>query len=701
MLIFAEKPSQGRAYANAFTIKQSFRTHIELEACSTFPNGAVITWGIGHLLELFLPQEYDEKYAKWKIDNLPIVPEKFRYKVSEQTKSQYNVVKRLMEQANEIIIATDKGREGELIARLVVQSVGVEHKLTKRLWLNSEEESEIRRAFNNLLPISQTESYFHEAQARQWADWLVGMNLSPLYSLLLQQKGYRGSLSIGRVQTPTVKIIYDRQQEIENFVSKPFYQLKAFLYTSSGESYEGNSNIRFESKEDLNKFLAEKRLKKNNQATITSVDKKKRRNYAPRLHSISSLQSKINKLYKYSPDTVLETVQSLYEKKLVSYPRTDCEYIGEEEFAYLLNHVEDYKQLANVSFKTHFKKPRKRYVNNKKVEEHYAIIPTRKILNKNELNTLTKEERHVYEEILISVLGMFHNDYIFTETIILTDVNGVEFRTRGRIEKEKGWREISLEKSNRKDRVLPDVSKGEDVQAGLGIQKKQTSPPKRYTEGQLIDLMRTAGKFVETESDEQLEEIEGIGTGATRSNIIERIKSHGYIEIKNNLVYVTKKGEILCKAIEDSLLASPTMTAKWETYLKKIGSGAGDRNTFISSTLKFIKNQIKNVPRTFNNSQIDKIIDSEIKSNSVAKCPSCSGYIVNREKFYGCTGYVNGCKVTFPKKLASKNITKTIVKTLCEKGRTNKLNGFTNKKGNKFKTALVLDDEFNIVFDFN
>lgn len=699
--IFAEKPSQARAYADAYNIKNKTKSYIELHPCSTFPNGAVITWGIGHLIELKSPVEYDEKYKNWDLAHLPIIPN-FEYKIKKSVRNHYLEIEKILKSTNSIILATDREREGELIGRLVFEHAGVMNKPMMRMFPVSEVEESVRESFNNLKPIHESDNMYEEAKARQHADWLVGMNLSPLYTLLLQQKGFRGSLGIGRVQCPTVKIIYDRQKEIENFVSTPFYQLKSMFQSSNGE-YEGISDVKVNTKDEMKAILQKYGFSKNDVGVVKSVTKKEKRNYAPNLHSISSLQIKANKMWKYSSNNTLKTVQSLYEKKLVSYPRTDCTFIGDKEFEYLVQHVEDYKRLAGVQFETYSTEPNNRYVDSSRVGDHYALIPTQKIPSESVLNNLTEMEKNIYNEILITTLGMFHRDYIYEETVIITDIKGLEFKTKGRIEKDKGWHEISLEKKKTKNKVLPNINQGEQVQAELNVEEGKTSPPKPYTEGQLVRLMETAGKFVEEEDGEQLEEIKGIGTGATRAGIIERIKEQKYIEIKKNIVRVTKKGEILCEAIEGTLLASPTMTAKWETYLKRIGNGSGDRDTFIQNIIKFINKSLTEVPNSITQNVIN-LIQQEEESGNIAKCPACGdGYITEKKskknrKFYGCTGYSNGCTMLLPGKIAGKNITKTIVKDLCGKGKTGKLKGFKNKAGKSFETKLYLNTNNEIKF---
>lgn len=700
ILIFAEKPSQALAYGKAFSIMERAKSHIIIDKCSTFPSGATITWGIGHLVELLMPDEYDEKYKKWDIKNLPISPKKFFYKLSNSKRVHGKHVFSLIKKAKIIYIASDIDREGELIARLSIQQAGAEDKNIKRLWINSLEKDEIIKGFNNLKDGSETYNMYLEAQARQQADWLVGMNLSPLYSLVLQDKGYKGSLSIGRVQTPTVKMIYDRQKEIEGFVSKPFYEIHADFQSANG-IYKGKANVKCNTKEEIDNIYYEYNLAEKDHGYIQSVEKKEKRNRPPLLHSLSSLQTKANKVWKYSPSDVLKIVQNLYEKKYVSYPRTDSNFITENEFSYLVDKVEDYKKILKVEFQNATTDSDKRYVDNSKVEEHYAIIPTRTIPDNKGIESLTDKEKNIYFEIINNTLGMFHHDYVYEETIVITNVKNLEFKTTGKTEKQIGWKGLSKEKQEKQENKLPILYKSEEVGAELDVVEKMTSPPKYYTEGQLINLMKTAGKMVDDKSDSDiLKEIEGIGTEATRAGIIDRIKQQAYIEIKKNLVYVTDKGRVLCEAIEGSLLASPSMTAKWESYLKKIGQGKGSQKAFLNNTIKFIEKMIEDVPE-MNNPKVNSLIENLNKVEGLCECPACKGQIIDKSKFYGCTGYKDGCKVTFPKKLAKKTITNSMIKSLCEKGKTNKLKGFKSKAGKTFETQLILNDKHEIKFNFN
>lgn len=706
-VILAEKPSQAKAYAEAFNVEKREKTHITLKPCNTFPYGATITWGIGHLVSLKLPQEYKEEWGKWNLNHLPIVPERFEFKVSKDKQVQFNAVKKLFKEADVIINACDVDREGSNIFYSILNMTGAKNKTIKRLWINSLEVDEVRKGFNNLQNNSKDLLMYNEAKTRQISDWLVGINASQLYTLLLQQKGLNTTLSVGRVQSPTVYMIYQRQKEIDNFVSKPFYELFGEFKATSG-IYKGKAKLKEENKQSLVELLEKNNLAEMifENGVIKNVTKELKRTKSPRLHSLSTLQTIANKRWKYSPAKVLETMQALYEKKIVTYPRTDTNYITENEFQYLSNNVEKYQSLLNVSFKPN-KTANKRYVDGSKVAEHYAIVPTKTIPSESTLNALSSEEKNIYHEILKTTLAMFHTDYEYEETNIITDVNPIEFYTKGKIEVHKGWKELFNDKSDNEENEtetnsLPPVKEGETTSGSIEIKEGFTSPPKPYTEGGLINMMKTAGKLVEDESDSEiLKEVEGIGTEATRSGIIETIKKNGYIEVKKNIVSVTEKGKILCKAIEGNLLSSPSMTAKWESYLKKIGEGEGTQEHFLNNIRKFLDATINEAPKKVDTDSVNVAVEEQNKEKEIAICPSCKGSIEDKGKFYGCSGYKNGCKVTFPKSLAKKSITKTMVKTLCDKGKTNKLKGFKSKEGKPFEAKLKLNDKHEIKFDFN
>ena len=694
-IILAEKPSQAKAYADAFTIEKREKTHITLKPCSTFPKGAIVTWAIGHLVGLKMPGEYKEEWAKWDLKNLPIIPNEYQYKVDKSKLTQYNFIKTAFNMPDVTILnCADIDREGSNIFYSIYDMTGTKNKDVKRLWINSLETEEIRKGFNNLLDNKKDLLMYEEAKTRQIADWLVGINASQVFSLLINT-----TLSVGRVQSPTVYMIYERQKEIEGFVSKPFYELFSD-FTHENGVYSGKAKVKEDDRKAVLDLLNKHELSnlKHDEATIKEVTKALKKTKSPQLHSLSTLQTKANKSWKYSPAKVLEVVQSLYEKKILTYPRTDCNYITESEFEYLSNNVEKYQSLLGVSFDANLEK-NKRYVDNKKVAEHYAIVPTKTVPTESTLKSLTDEERNIFYHVLKTTLGMFHSDYEFEETTIVTDVKSIEFHTKGKVEVSKGWKSLFLNEDDEDDKktgtgkVLPSVSEKDLVLAVMEVKEGHTSPPKPFTEGGLINLMKTAGKMVEdAEDSEILKEIEGIGTEATRSGIIETIKRNGYIDVKKNIVSVTDKGTILCEAIKGSLLSSPSMTAKWESYLKKIGEGQGTMEIFLKNITSFLNKIIDEAPKKIESSGVSVAIKKQQESMTVGKCPSCKkGGMMDRKTFYGCTEYSNGCKFSISKTIAKKKLTQKNLKDLLEKSVTTKIKGFTSKAGKSFDAALVIE----------
>lgn len=707
--IFAEKPSQAKAYAEAFEVAKREKTHIELKPCSTFPDGAVITWGIGHLVGLKMPGEYREEWKNWDIKNLPIIPVQFEYKVSEDKKEQFNAVKKLFNNADVVINACDIDREGSNIFYSTLNMTGAKNKTIKRLWINSLEVDEIVKGFQSLQSNEKDLLMYSEAKTRQISDWLVGMNASPLYSLLIQGKGLNTSLSVGRVQSPLVYMIYQHQKEIENFVSKPFFELVGHFKTVNG-AYSGKAKVKTYTLEELTSFLIGNSLalEEKNEGVVLDLDKKEKRTKSPKLHSLSTLQEVANKKWKYSPANVLKIMQSLYEKKICTYPRTDTNFITENEFLYLSNNVEQYMKLINVDFSPN-KEANKRYVDGSKVQEHYAIIPTKTIPNESTINALSAEEKNIYDEVLRNTLAMFHNDYIYEETKIITAVHDIEFETVGKIELHKGWKSLFMQSSNDEnnkieaDKVLPSVSKNEKVLSVLQSKEGRTTAPKPYTEGDLVKVMKNAGKTVDDESDKEiLNEVEGLGTEATRSSIIETIKKNEYITVTKNIVSVTNKGKILCEAIEGTLLASPVMTAKWEGKLKEIGSGNSSPENFISNIKAFIMSLIQQAPQKIGQvSNIEQTIKIEQANNNKSNCPCCKkGLMIDRKTFLGCSEYKNGCKFTINKIIATKKLTEKNINDLLEKGITSIIKGFKSKTDKSFDAKLKVTGD-KVTFEYS
>lgn len=707
VVIFAEKPSQAKAYAEAFPVARKTKHFIELQPCETFPNGATITWGVGHLVELKQPAEYHAEWKRWSLKVLPMIPENYEFKVAKGKWDQFQAVKALFKEASMLINACDVDREGSNIFYSILKQTKVKSKPIQRLWINSLEVEEIRKGFQTLRDNQQDYQMYIEAQTRQISDWLVGMNASRLYTMLLKEKGLNETISVGRVQSPTVYMIYERHVEIEQFQPENFYELKGEFHSRMG-SYTGKADFKSKKYEEALAALEKARIqeKKRLPATIQSVEKKPKKVLPPKLHSLSTLQQKANRIWKYSPAKVLEVAQSLYEKKLISYPRSDCQFITDAEFAYLKKKLPQYQEMMKKPFEPARLSASKRYVDGSKVEEHYAIIPTKSIPSADKLAGLSLMEKNIYAEIVRSALAMFHRDYMYEETKIVTDVQGLLFKTVGKVELDRGFQELwPAPKEQKKEAPpLPLVEKGEDVDAMVQIHQGTTQPPKPFTEGQLVQMMKTCGKLIEDDAESDiLKEVEGIGTEATRASIIETIKRHGYIDVQKNIVSITEKGKVLCQAIAGSLLASPIMTAKWESYLRKISAGTGTQQAFLQNIEKFLRHLIETAPQIVQTTDITaaaELAEPAVKG-PIAKCPSChQGELLEKKSFYGCSRYQEGCKFTISKRIASKKITASQVRDLCEKGLTKPIKGFKSKKGSSFSARLKLTQE-KIEFDFS
>ena len=705
-VIVAEKPSQAKAYAEAFSIKNRTKSYIELDRCSTFPAGAFLTWGIGHLIQLKYPKEYKQPINTWDLNNLPFLPTCFEYKVDSKKYAQYNTVKELCMKADTIINACDVDREGSNIFYLILEHAGIRNKEIKRLWINSLEKEEIKKGFNQLKDNRKDVLMFQEAKARMLSDYLIGMNLSPLYSIKLSKiADFNTIFGVGRVQTPTLSMIYHRQIEIENFKSEPFFEVHADCSKDS-QQFTAKMKLKEKDKAVVDKIFEDIKLK--DYATVKDIKRTQKQKQAPKLHSLSTLQTKANKLWRYSPKETLAIVQKLYELKLVSYPRTDCQYITEQEFQYLDHNLESYLNMFNISSELiDNRSMRKRFVNNSAVQEHYAIILT-KTADVEKVNMLSDKERNIYEEIYNTTIAMFLKEYIYEETDVELIIDDHYFYSRGKVDKQLGWKELFNQKENTES-ILPEMNIGEMIKAKPFIYEGMTQPPSLYTEGQLINLMKNCGKLLEDEDTEILKEVEGIGTEATRADVIEKLKHHDYITTKKNQVMLTDKGRLLARSVQGTLLSSPEMTAKWEASLKKISSEEQTLDNFIKNTIKYILHQIKQIDSDFKKNQlVDNKGQSVVKiddPNVIGDCPKCKESVVKKIKgkkgvFYACQN--KKCKFVIFKNIFGKNISTTVVKELINHGRTkHKVKGFVSKKGKTYDAFVKLNNHYKVTLFFD
>lgn len=718
-VILAEKPSQARSYIEAFknsTKKQGYYAVSD----PVLPNETFITYGFGHLVELATPEQYDTKYKQWALSNLPIFPEKYKFTVPTDKKAQFKIVKDLLSKADTIIVATDSDREGENIAWSIMTQakINLKSKEIKRLWINSLEKEAILKGFKELKNGWDYYTAYQEAQTRQISDWLVGMNGSPLYTLLLKEAGLHGVYSIGRVQTPTLYMVYQRDLAIQNFNPEPYFELKAEIlaeqqkFVAKLDPYQ-----RFKDEKGLLAFMSEKRLEKGSQSgLIKDVQKQTKKTSSPRLFSLSSLQSEINKRYHASASDTLQAVQNLYEAKLLTYPRTDSNYITEQEFNYLVENLNGYLGFLSKDVSLNHQEPNKRYVNGKKVQEHHAIIMTKTVPTQEKLSKFPALEQRIYNLVLRTTLAMFADPYEFEETVILTSIGDAVFKATGNVPKNQGWKVLFSDYKTEKqeeETTLPLVEVGQSINANLAPDQKMTKPPVPFTEGTLITAMKTAGKTLDDEEAQSiLKDNEGIGTEATRANVLDVLKKRGYLLTEKNKLHVSQQGITLCKAVElEPLLTSPEMTAKWEKALKQISAKERTQENFLEQIKKFVSKIIHDVPTQMKQSdsltlQVASQKDTEQQAEldaQIGVCPICkTGKIVDKGKFYGCTNYkaTDPCTFSLPKKWSEKALGKTALKDLITKGETTKLKGFKSKKtGKKFDAKLTIK-EGKLSFDF-
>ena len=713
-VIIAEKPDQGATLASIFQTKKH-QGYIEIFPNELFPKGAYMTWAIGHLLQLVPPERYRPEWKQWKLEALPIIPESFQYEVEKAKAKQFSIMKELLRkpEVTEIIHAGDAGREGELIVRNIIQMSGVK-KPMKRLWLSSLTPKAIYEGFRQLLDEAETRNLYEEAYARACADWLVGMNASRVYSILLKQKGMNDVFSVGRVQTPTLAFIVKREKEIEQFRPEPFWEVVAKFHIDD-KQYEGKwADEKGETriKEEL---LAKKiaQFCRNKPAEVKEVQTERKTFHPPLLFNLSSLQAAANKMYQFSPKKTLDILQKLYQKGIVSYPRSDSNYVtkGEAEtFPDILQKLRAFPEyqpffpLPNASILHN-----KRYVNEKKVTDHYAIIPTEQVADPAKLSA---DERKIYDLVVRRLIAAHYEAAVFDYTTVITLVDGrARFISKGKQQIQEGWRKVISQREEAEEAILPSLREGEQGDVlDVRIKEGKTQPPKRYTEGQLITLMKTAGKFLDNEELEKvLAKTEGLGTEATRAAIITTLKERNYIEVKKNQVYATDKAKVLIEAIGEKILASPEMTAKWEQRLSEIGEGKASAAQFMEQVKKLSKKIVEDALAMskdwdftgLDTESIQRTTSKATLGKPVGTCKLCGGTVIDKGEFYGCANYAKTkCSFTISKRILGKTISQANVKKLLQHGKTNVIKGF--KKGEKtFDAALMWDEkEKKIVFSF-
>ncbi len=693
VLILAEKPSQAMDYAKALGVSKKHNGYVEIE--SDIIGKAKVTWAIGHLVEMKAPNEYTTPVNAWDIKKLPFFPTLYEYKIANGKSSQFNVVKKLINEADTIINATDYGREGSNIFYSILRLSGAKNKTIKRYANSSLVHEDIRKKFKELDNNQVDLNMYKEANARQISDWLVGMNLTSLYTNIFRNKGLNEVISIGRVQTPTLYMIYERQKAIENFVSEPFYEIKGQFKAKNGE-YEGKAKIKTKDKEEIKQLFQQHQLETADKGIVQKLETNEKKQKSPNLFSLSGLQKKASQLFKFNSKETLNIAQSLYDKKILTYPRTDTPAITQSEFDYLVQNLEALKSVYQLDFKTTYTEARKPYVV-EAIEEHHAIIPTSKVPTQSDLETLNDKERKLLNLVVSTTLSIFANDYIYDETKVETNVNELVFYSTGKVEKDKGWKALfNHNKSNEEDSKeavtkLPQLEQNEEVESKLEQTEGHTQPPKPFTDGQLIAMMETAGKTLDEQEDQAImKEANGLGTEATRADIIQTLIKRDYIKMSKNRYYVTSKGEMVCLAVQNTLLSSASMTAEWEKRLKQIGKGEADKNSFIQMIQKFIEKELSLKDEKQNNVQIGNLAEKVQNNNNIGNCPNCdNGQIQKQGKVYKC----NKCEQIFFANFFKKKLSDSQIKELILNGKTKKKLKLPKKDGGTYEAYLKLEND--------
>ena len=616
-LVISEKPSVAMSYAKVLGATSRKDGYLE-------GNGYLVSWCIGHLVELAPPNVYDAKYVKWSIADLPILPQQWQYLVSAGTKKQFGILKDLMNRpdVDSIVCATDAGREGELIFRLVYQQVGCK-KPFSRLWLSSMEDNAIREGFSHLKPSTEYDALYQAALCRERADWMVGINASRLFSCL-----YGQPLAVGRVMTPVLAMTVVREATIAAFVPEKFYTVE--LELTSGCTA---SSRRISEKDVAENLLAE--CRKEMISTIQKVTRKEKSENPPLLYDLTTLQRDANRLLGYSAQQTLNYVQSLYEKKLTTYPRTDSCYITDDDEEMLAGLTDELKEFLGIAADTADSAvPRtRRTVNRDKVTDHHAILPTRSMLQAD-LDALPTGERNILKLIIARTLMAVSKPFRYLETMLTTECAGEEFTAKGKEILDEGWRAVErkvlADILNRKQELttLPDVEESECAILSAALKEGQTTPPKHFTEDTLLHAMETASADSMPEGVER----QGIGTPATRAATIEKLVQKGFLERKGDkktkVLLPTDKGKALITVMPEEI-QSPEMTADWETKLLRIERGEMEPETFMTEIKEMISSLV-------NTTEAVKGANALMKNKIIGICPNCGANVVEREKGWFC-----------------------------------------------------------------
>src|SRR5688500_5134540 len=652
-LIVAEKPSVGRDIAGALGRHRK-------DKGSLVGQGWTVTWALGHLAELAPPDAYGEEYKKWRLESLPILPERFKVRVNHKTREQFNVVKGLMRSPSvkDVVNACDAGREGELIFAYLYGLSGC-RKPVLRLWISSLTHEAIREGFDALRQGTAMKPLEDAARSRGEADWIVGMNATRAYSVRF---GGRGNvLSVGRVQTPTLKLLVDREKEIQDFVPEKIWTVHA-RFSRDGSTYDGVSLQKKQNRlteRDAADRVAEK--VRGGTGTVRQAPRKTATEKPPLLYDLTELQRNANARFGFTAERTLRAAQALYEeRKLITYPRTSSRYLSRDMVGGLKKRIEAAGALPDLApFAERLlgaeKLPiSKRIVDDSKVTDHHAIVPT----NRKSSGDLSPDEAKVYDLVARRFLAVFFPAARFENTTIMTEVREETFLARGRVVLEAGWRALYPGgvggRKEKEPPVLPPIEVGQEWDvAKVGVKEGETKPPPRYSESALLGAMETAGKLVEDEELRQQMKDSGLGTPATRAATIERLIKVGYIEREKKILVPTEKGRSLIGLLGESPLSSPELTARWEERLAKMEKGAESRPDFMADINGFTTELVQEV----RGMEGERLAAPSRSREPLGTCPKCGAPVIETRKAYSCSAWKKtGCDFAIWKQVSGKRL---------------------------------------------
>ncbi|WP_144282381.1 type IA DNA topoisomerase [Chryseobacterium echinoideorum] len=703
-LCIAEKPSVARDIAKVLGATMPKQGYME-------GNGYWVTWTFGHLCTLKEPHDYGPQYKSWNLFLLPIIPPQFGIKLipNKGVENQFKVIEKLVKDCEEVINCGDAGQEGELIQRWVLQKAKC-NKPVRRLWISSLTEEAIKEGFANLKPAEDYKNLYLAGNARAVGDWLLGINATRLFTKKFG--GNKSVLSIGRVQTPTLAMLVQRQKEIDAFTVEEYWELKT--------KYR---EVVFSAAIDRLKTLdrAEKGLDylKQNLFEIVSFEIKEGKEKNPRLFDLTGLQVEANKKYGYSAENTLNYIQSLYEKKHVTYPRVDTTYLSESLYPKIegiLRSMKFYQDLITPLLQESIPKS-KAVFDDTKVTDHHAIIPTEVPPSQN----LTREEKLIYDLIAKRFISVFYPECKISNTLVEAKVGTIPFKTSGKQILEPGWRIVyakdtkdetsDKEKNKEEEQTIPEFIAGETGPHDPMIHHGKTSSPKPYTEATLLRAMETAGKQVDDEELREMLKNNGIGRPSTRANIIETLFKRKYIEKKRKNLIATPTGIQLIDTIEDELLKSPELTGEWELKLRKIESGEYEANHFKEELIQMVTELTKKVvdgkgkiiilkeekPETKEKKKRESSVKKDLPTWEETKCPKCKDHhLIKGKTAIGCSDFKN-CGFKIPFEIFGKKLSEKQLMDLILKGKTSKLKGFGSHPENITEGIISLSSEFSVV----